>query len=709
VLIASGILPLVLLVPAAQSSTSIDFNFNTAGQLTSEFNAFQAAGTNITQSATGGIGNSGAIYAGSSASAVFATKSTYSLGATGSTYEFSAYLKSVFNSGYSGMGFTSVNNPSTGTNNVGGITRPSDALGISVHGGGFIFHAGSSDYSGAWGQTSSGAIVAVKSSTIGDLLNSGSADKWYLTKLKIERLADNKFKMRVEVWSANADGSLIRPNEADAIFEITNLSNSTITSAPSISSYVSFSGSRVEYFDGFSVNLTGSTVIQSGTPVVLTSSVSESGGVVTGNGNVTSTGGASVTERGFVYGTSANPTISNTKVVVDSGTGTFTGTFSPGAGTHYVRAFATNSNGTSYGTQSQVTIAGPATYTVSFDANGATSGSAPSNQTKTAGSSLTLASNSGNLQKTGFTFAGWNTADDGTGTNYAEGASYTTDAGLTLYAKWAAVFTITYNGNGSTGGSVPTAQTGSGSVTLSGNSGSLVRSGYSFVGWGTTQADTTALSSSYNLTSNVTLYAVWTEVNATPIPYSGPIVTEFSRRELAASREAEVVIDGIRLSSVEEFWMDGKKLPFTRLLDGRIKLSIPSLTAGTYDLKLVHSNNGILTHQDAFQVLRQSNPDLKILKTITFGGNSARLTPTNQRTLLGLLSSEKSVKRVICTGSTSGSRVTPLDRTLALSRARVACDAVRRAMPEVSIELRTNPSSGIGPSFRIATIKVDTK
>jgi hypothetical protein len=31
---------------------------------------------------------------------------------------------------------------------------------------------------------------------------------------------------------------------------------------------------------------------------------------------------------------------------------------------------------------------------------------------------LTLAGNTGNLARTGYTFAGWNTADDGSGTQY---------------------------------------------------------------------------------------------------------------------------------------------------------------------------------------------------------------------------------------------------------------------------------------------------
>lgn len=76
------------------------------------------------------------------------------------------------------------------------------------------------------------------------------------------------------------------------------------------------------------------------------------------------------------------------------------------------------------------------TYTITYDGNGATSGTVPGTQTKIAGRPVTVAQNSGSLTKTGYTFNGWNTAADGTGTSYAEGASYTKDAALTLYAQW---------------------------------------------------------------------------------------------------------------------------------------------------------------------------------------------------------------------------------------------------------------------------------
>jgi|GEM_PF-6039597 len=70
-------------------------------------------------------------------------------------------------------------------------------------------------------------------------------------------------------------------------------------------------------------------------------------------GNVTSDGGATVTERGIVWGTTTAPTTANTKVANGSGTGTFSATVTglPAGTTVFVRAYATNSVNISYGNE----------------------------------------------------------------------------------------------------------------------------------------------------------------------------------------------------------------------------------------------------------------------------------------------------------------------------------------------------------------------
>jgi len=74
--------------------------------------------------------------------------------------------------------------------------------------------------------------------------------------------------------------------------------------------------------------------------------------------------------------------------------------------------------------------AGNASATVTFDANGGTGTTAA--QTASAATALT----SNGFSRSGYTFAGWNTAADGSGTVYADGASYAFSSSTTLYAQW---------------------------------------------------------------------------------------------------------------------------------------------------------------------------------------------------------------------------------------------------------------------------------
>ena len=80
----------------------------------------------------------------------------------------------------------------------------------------------------------------------------------------------------------------------------------------------------------------------------------------------------------------------------------------------------------------------PGTLTINFDGNGSDGGSTASQQIA-AGNTASL--NTNGFTRTGYVFTGWNTASDGSGTSYADGASYTVtpatgDATVTLYAQW---------------------------------------------------------------------------------------------------------------------------------------------------------------------------------------------------------------------------------------------------------------------------------
>ena len=76
-------------------------------------------------------------------------------------------------------------------------------------------------------------------------------------------------------------------------------------------------------------------------------------------GIITSDGGSEITVRGICWGTSSNPTVANDTTINGTGTGTFNSTISnlQYTSTYYVRAYATNSNGTGYGDEFHFTPA----------------------------------------------------------------------------------------------------------------------------------------------------------------------------------------------------------------------------------------------------------------------------------------------------------------------------------------------------------------
>ncbi len=133
------------------------------------------------------------------------------------------------------------------------------------------------------------------------------------------------------------------------------------------------------------------------------------------------TGGVAGSTSGFTYTSTANgnlsidnPALSPATVYAPTATQTPAGNT-----TSIAEIFAATANPT----------------TVTFDNNtGAGTLTAETHNTPTA---LSLFS-TGNMTKSGFYFTGWNTAANGLGTSYADGASYPFAASTTLYAQWAA-------------------------------------------------------------------------------------------------------------------------------------------------------------------------------------------------------------------------------------------------------------------------------
>jgi uncharacterized repeat protein (TIGR02543 family) len=157
-------------------------------------------------------------------------------------------------------------------------------------------------------------------------------------------------------------------------------------------------------------------------------------------------------------------------------------------------------------------------FLVTYNANGSTAGSVPIDDTSYAsGASVTVLGNTGSVVKTGHGFAGWNTAADGSATDYADGASFTmAEANVTIYAKWIlnSSYSITFDNNdaGATGTMEAQAITSGLSANLTANAFS--KTGYAFAGWNTADDGSgTDYADGVSFTmggANITLYAKWT-------------------------------------------------------------------------------------------------------------------------------------------------------------------------------------------------------
>ena len=150
-----------------------------------------------------------------------------------------------------------------------------------------------------------------------------------------------------------------------------------------------------------------------------------------------------------------------------------------------------------------------AVYTLTFDANAADITITPATINVTYDVAV------GELPaptRTGYTFDGWNTAADGSGTTYTASTVYTENSDLTLYAQWIAnTYTLRFLANAS--GITITPETKD--VTYGETVGELpvpVQTGYHFDGWNTQangSGDTYTASTVYLLLENLTLYAKW--------------------------------------------------------------------------------------------------------------------------------------------------------------------------------------------------------
>jgi len=326
------------------------------------------------------------------------------------------------------------------------------------------------------------------------------------------------------VSTSSTFDSAVPPNELSAVYTINFLATGTC----------SLTASQI-----------GNTTYAAATSVTKTITVIQTY-VVTFNSNSSTSGSpsaATVTQAS----SGANVTLATQGNLARTGY-SFGGwnTLADGTGTNY-------SSGATYLPSQNITLYANwsvDTYTVTFDGNSNTSGSAPSNQTKTYDVTLVLSSNSGSLARTGYTLAGWNSNSAGTGTSYALGGNYTTNAGTTLYAQWTAdSLTITFNSQSGSAISNGSTTTG-GTVT---NPGNPTRDGFTFTGWFVASSGGSAITFPYthNQTSNFTLYAQWIAAGSASAAYSTTTLNEAGANNGSISETLTVTLSNETFSAAD--------------------------------------------------------------------------------------------------------------------------------------------------------------
>ena len=248
------------------------------------------------------------------------------------------------------------------------------------------------------------------------------------------------------------------------------------------------------------------------------------------------------------------------------------------------------------------------TYTVTYNGNGSTGGAAPTDSnTYAQGATVTVLGNTGNLVHTGYVFAGWNTAVGGSGTSYQQGATFTMGtANVNLYAQWTlfhiipikipglggaipTTYTVTYWGNGATGGMYPTdsnTYAQGATVTVLGNTGNLVNTGYVFAGWNTAVGGS---GTSYQQgatftmgTANVNLYAQWTTAPTTP----APTVASVSPSNGPAAGGTTVTITGSGFTGATAVTFGSTTASFSFVNDSTITATSPA-GSGVVDVTVI--------------------------------------------------------------------------------------------------------------------------
>ncbi len=147
----------------------------------------------------------------------------------------------------------------------------------------------------------------------------------------------------------------------------------------------------------------------------------------------------------------------------------------------------------------------------------------------------------------GWSFDGWSTSSvAAAGIDYNSISGLSLAANITLYGRYSQIITLSYNGNGASGGSVAaqysTRYWNSGNVAnptfiLSANGFS--RSGYNFTAWALNGGTQYGAGAAVTLAASATMYAVWTAIPATPFYLSDKNPTYTTSGNLSSWRKPD--------------------------------------------------------------------------------------------------------------------------------------------------------------------------
>ena len=191
-------------------------------------------------------------------------------------------------------------------------------------------------------------------------------------------------------------------------------------------------------------------------------------------------------------------------------------------------------------------------YNVSYNSNGATSGTAPvdDNSPYALGKAVTVLGNTGYLAKEGYEFSGWNTKADGTGTAYSPDDTFFIANNTTLYAVWKLhvhnyTYTVTFDANGGSG--TMDAMTNEASVEFTYPACTFTApAGKQFKGWSTDAGSTEVIAvgtkTYFDQGDTLALYAIWetiedsTQQPADKYTISGKVVEKATPAPVAGAK-----------------------------------------------------------------------------------------------------------------------------------------------------------------------------